>query len=83
VYTGQFLNGKKHGQGVMKFKNGDLFEGEWTNDDMHGIGKYTWNTGDYYIGSFVHDRQEGKGALFLINGMILSGIWKAGNLLET
>lgn len=83
MYTGEFLNGKKHGQGVMKFKNGDFFEGEWVNDDMHGIGKYTWTTGDYYIGSFVHDRQEGKGSLFLINGMILSGIWKAGNLLET
>lgn len=83
IYTGEFLNGKKNGQGVMKFSNGDSFEGEWLNDDMHGIGKYTWSTGDYYIGSFVHDRQEGKGALFLINGMILSGIWKAGNLLES
>lgn len=26
VYEGNFRNGKKHGQGVMKYANGNVFE---------------------------------------------------------
>ncbi|OMJ89829.1 hypothetical protein SteCoe_7910 [Stentor coeruleus] len=82
-YTGRFENSKKQGQGLMKFKNGDVYEGEWDNDDMHGNGKYTWSTGDYFIGQFVRDKQEGKGSLFLIDGQIIEGMWKAGFMIQS
>ena len=29
TYTGSFVNGKYHGNGVMEYQNGDKYEGEF------------------------------------------------------
>lgn len=44
------MNGKYHGNGVMKYKNGDIYEGEFEFGLKHGNGKYDWEDGDYYDG---------------------------------
>lgn len=28
----------RHGQGVMAFVSGDIYEGQWSNDKMNGFG---------------------------------------------
>ena len=43
VYLGQFksLGGNNyahHGMGIMRFINGDVYEGNWKDDHMHGEG---------------------------------------------
>ena len=35
-YEGEFLNGKRHGQGKMEFYNGDKYVGPYEDDKMHG-----------------------------------------------
>ncbi|KAM3137380.1 hypothetical protein pb186bvf_010560 [Paramecium bursaria] len=39
-YVGQFHDDCKHGQGVLHFLNGDIFEGVFQNDQANGNGKY-------------------------------------------
>lgn len=46
VYSGQFQNGTKHGQGVFHYvSSGEFYEGEWKNDLWHGRGLYTIASG--------------------------------------
>ena len=47
-YLGEWLNGKKSGQGVMIYDNGDLYDGEWFQDLFEGQGTYTKDNGDMY-----------------------------------
>jgi hypothetical protein len=50
-YIGEMnIDLKKHGKGMMMFKNGYVYDGEWKNDVQHGKGIYkTVNT---YDGNF-------------------------------
>ncbi len=43
TYTGQLLDGKKHGNGFMFYKNCDTYDGKWENDKMNGIGNFKKN----------------------------------------
>ena len=31
-----------NGYGIMKYKNGDIYEGNWVNSQRVGNGKYTY-----------------------------------------
>mgnify|MGYP001810314713 CR=1 FL=1 len=53
--------GQRHGYGVMKYTNGDVYEGMWETDKKHGLGKQIHRNGDIYEGEFVHGRKHGKG----------------------
>jgi hypothetical protein len=45
-YTGNWVDGKRHGFGTMKFSNGSVYKGNWLNGMEHGEGTYyvylTW-----------------------------------------
>lgn len=43
TYTGQKMNGKRHGEGFMFYKNHDTYYGNWENDKMNGIGEFKKN----------------------------------------
>jgi hypothetical protein len=43
TYTGQKMNGKRHGQGFMFYNNYDTYYGNWENDKMNGIGEFKKN----------------------------------------
>ena len=45
--------GKRHGNGVMKYRTGDLYEGTWENDCMHGQGIMVYSNGEKYRGQWV------------------------------
>ena len=56
MFEGDFFKGKRHGNGKMKFKNGDLYQGAWISDTMCGDGEYCWaKTNDIYRGKFKYD----------------------------
>ena len=37
-HQGSFVGGKRHGQGVYLYVNGDVYQGEWEEDVKHGDG---------------------------------------------
>jgi radial spoke head protein 1 len=39
---GQFVSGKRQGQGAYVYPNGDQYNGEWALDQRNGKGTYTF-----------------------------------------
>jgi hypothetical protein len=46
-YTGDFLNGNKHGRGVYIWSTGARYEGSWLNDMFDGFGSFTTSPNMY------------------------------------
>ena len=51
VYSGEFLENKKHGYGRSVYLNA-THEGNYYRDKRNGHGKYICSTGDSYEGNF-------------------------------
>ena len=45
-YTGEYVQGKKQGQGVYEWSNGTRYEGGWLNNKQHGEGKLIYKDGE-------------------------------------
>ena len=57
VYEGDFINGIFHGNGFMKYANGDVYEGEWKDDERFGKGIMRYANGDVYEGEWKNDKK--------------------------
>ena len=79
VYTGEFQNGLKQGQGKMFFKaTGDIYEGEFNNDKATGQGKYTFALEcKTYVGRLVEGMPFGYGEMTALN-FTYKGFFKSG-----
>ena len=79
-YRGAFRAGRKHGQGVKTWPNGDQYEGEFVEDRKHGTGRYEFGRGPWrgesYQGGFVNDRRHGSGVYRWASGDVYSGPWE-------
>lgn len=53
IYTGEIDdNGLKEGNGILRFHNGNIFEGEFRNDRPNGKGTRTYSSGTVITGQF-------------------------------
>ena len=67
-YTGQWKNGKFHGEGTLRWKCGDVYVGGFKNDEICGKGKMTFANGDVYVGGYKNDEMCGKGKMTFASG---------------
>lgn len=44
-----------NGLGVLKFPNGDVYEGQFKNSKRNGYGVYKYTKGDVYEGQFKNN----------------------------
>ena len=79
VAEGQFLNGKKHGQGTYVWNNGDRYIGEYKEDIRTGQGTLIWKDGEKYVGQFLNGKKHGQGTYFWNNGDRYIGGWRNDN----
>lgn len=42
VYLGNFLKGKRSGEGMFTYANKDIYSGNWLNGKKHGKGTYVF-----------------------------------------
>ncbi|KAM4632270.1 radial spoke head 10 homolog B [Discoglossus pictus] len=62
-YEGEWVNDKKDGWGMQRFKSGNIYEGQWKNNKCHGLGRMRWiATKEEYTGQWVNGIQNGYGA---------------------
>ena len=47
--------------GIMKYSNGDKYDGNWINDAKNGQGKMEYANGDIYNGRWKNDKRYGQG----------------------
>ncbi|MFN3917611.1 MAG: phospholipid carrier-dependent glycosyltransferase [Flavobacteriales bacterium] len=74
-YTGDMVDGKRHGFGTIKSADGSSYEGEWVEDRKEGKGKFVWSNGMSFEGEFKNNVRNGSGVMVLDNGNILEAIW--------
>ena len=64
-YSGEKLNGFKHGKGKYQFSDGAVYEGNFENDQISGFGTlYFPNKCLGYIGMWKNGKFHGKGSLY-------------------
>jgi hypothetical protein len=81
IYDGNFVNGRKHGNGCIYHCTGELYyEGEWIHDKRNGYGTeyLEW---EIYKGQWKNDSRNGYGIEYLVIGedktyKSYSGMWK-------
>jgi len=61
VYSGEFQNGKAHGQCVCYYQNGNRYDGNWVDGVQSGHGEFIWYDGDFYEGEWDQNTRHGKG----------------------
>jgi hypothetical protein len=77
---GEFLNDEKK-LGLMKYKNGDQFNGEFSNEVRSGKGVQLYANKDKYKGLWLNDMRFGNGTLILSwTGQQLTGFRLNDNL---
>ena len=62
-YTGQLVEGRRHGRGVYSERaTGNKYEGEWKDDLRHGHGVLSSGAHDFwYDGDWMEDKRTGQG----------------------
>lgn len=79
VYEGDYnAAGEREGQGVLRFKLGDVYQGEWKADQLNGRGTEHIAGGDVYEGEFKNTARDGHGTVRSVNGFVYSSEWKRG-----
>jgi hypothetical protein len=68
--------GERDGSGIMKYLEGDVYEGEWKEDVMEGLGTMVYDDGDKYTGHFLQGNFDGAGEYWYRNGDHYKGEWK-------
>lgn len=77
TYAGQFLNGKKHGNGKVEWKDGTWYEGGFANGKIEGLGKYHWLDSEY-DGQWKAGKMHGQGKYIWNDGRKYEGSLVAG-----
>lgn len=67
IYEGEFLEGLKHGEGTLTFRQGSVYKGEWKQGVMNGKCRYSFHDGAEYQGSVVDGLFEGFGVYTFSN----------------
>ena len=67
-YEGNFVNGKKEGNGTMIYKNGTRYEGAFKENKHNGFGKIIQLDGETFIGEWKDGKINGNGVRYHKNG---------------
>jgi len=54
-YVGDFVDGRREGNGRFFYASGAIYSGEWKNNKKHGSGKYVFKSGRVFSGAFELD----------------------------
>ena len=48
IYSGEWLQGRRHGQGVLRWQDGSTYVGKWEQNYSQGQGKLSYIGGGTY-----------------------------------
>lgn len=77
-YSGYYNTEKEkpEGKGIMKYINGDVYDGDWENGVRQGDGIMKYYTGDVYDGEWVNGEKCGEGIFTWKDGRKYDGHYK-------
>ena len=77
---GYFVSGKKTGQGVFLWPNGNRYVGTFSDDQRSGEGVFFWRDGTVYRGQFSDNKMHGWGIKREPDGTQQIQRWRAGGM---
>ena len=75
------MNGDKHGYGIYRWANGDVYCGEWKQDKIDGKGYNRLPNGDFYYGECKNDIPWGE-VVSQKNGQLHRDKFEEGKLIS-
>jgi hypothetical protein len=75
-YTGDWVDDRAVGKGILDFKNGNHYEGEVIDSVPNGAGFMKYASGDTYKGAFTNGKAHGLGAYVWRSGQTYEGAWQ-------
>ncbi len=77
-YSGDWVDDKMEGEGVLKWADGDVFVGRFKNGES-SVGIFNFATGEVCDGEWKSFKPHGKGVLKLTSGECYEGEFVDGN----
>jgi len=78
-YEGEYnAAGEREGRGVMRFANGNVYDGEWKAGKREGRGVMRFADGEVYDGEWKAGLPEGRGVYRYADDDVYEGEFKAG-----
>ena len=74
-YEGEFLEGKKHGEGRYRTPEYE-YTGNFNNNQFDSAGFLEYRNGDKYQGTFENGKKNGKGVYTWRDGSYYEGYFK-------
>jgi hypothetical protein len=79
-YVGQWKADQRHGNGVMIWPNGIIYDGRWANNKRHHVtGKLIYPNGNVYEGGWVEEKMQGVGTLTIPFSLKFTSRYISGN----
>jgi hypothetical protein len=80
-YSGDFVESKRHGAGVVIAQDGSSIAGEFQNGEITGYGVHTWPDGTVYTGQLVKGEAHGEGdQIWASGGVAYRGAFCCGQM---
>ncbi|ORC93397.1 uncharacterized protein TM35_000012740 [Trypanosoma theileri] len=77
-YHGDYVRGKRTGQGLMKNKDGTVYKGEFVENKREGQGMFYYLNGDIFSGTWKNGLKHGYGTYHFVGGNEYRGSWVDG-----
>lgn len=78
-YAGDFVGGRRHGDGRLSLSNGDFYVGTFRDGQFDGRGTYVWADGDLYVGEVRDGAPHGDGVRTEGDGGVYTGEFVGGH----
>ena len=78
-YLGEVSHSVPDGLGVMRWRDGTLFEGDWSQGKNNGLGRESYPTGSHFLGQFQDDTRHGLGVFLGDEKVTYFGPWHKGS----
>ncbi len=78
TYVGDMKNGRPNGQGRLRLRSGERYEGSFVDGLLSGTGLHVDAAGNRYEGMFAAGVEDGEGRLASTNGEIYTGTFRNG-----
>lgn len=79
-YVGEWYEGKRHGYGIERFNQGEVYEGYWELDLYHGHGEMVYEDASRFEGFYCRGKWHGEGVRTLETGDQITGVFQDGLL---
>lgn len=77
-YTGERLDGKRHGTGTFLWPDGTKYEGEWKENKRHGYGEHYSRDGSIIKANWIDGKQDGLSTILLKDSTFIKAEWHMG-----